>query len=308
MMKAADGARAWPRRVRVTRVEPAREDPDGPRVRAWHAVVAASMVEDSPATEAPAPDRLLDCLTTGASVVWTAAIGDRTVGLALLRPPSTGTVTTGRAQVHVHPAHRLRGVGGRLVTALAAEARARGLHGLIAAVPVAGAGDAFCLRHGMTRVRTLHHLLLSLRDMHPGWLDEMVAAEYPGYRLAETARPAPHGREHAVVGDVLLTITARHDREVVGCTEVVVPQGSGPRATQFDRPPAGGHHAMGLDLWAKAAMLRLLYDRYPHITQVATNVPGHQTTLLAVNRQLGFRLHHRTHEYRLDLTHNQRNR
>ncbi|MGK5553268.1 N-acetyltransferase family protein [Actinomadura kijaniata] len=300
MTRTAINARPWPTRVRVSRVEPAREEPDGPRVRAWHAVVAASMAQDAPGTAPAAPDRFHAHLTAGTTVVWTATRAGQVVGLAVLRLPSA--TVTGRAQVHVHPAHRRRGIGGRLVTALAAEARARGLYGVIAAVPAGGTGDAFCLRRGMTRLRTLHHLLLSLRELHPGWLDEMVAVEHPGYRLTETARIAPPGRQDAVPGDVLLTVAAEHGRRVVGCTEVVVPKDSGPHATQHDRPAADGHHGLGLDLWVKAAMLRLLYDQYPQVTQVATDNPERDAALLAVNRHLGFRLHHRITEYRLDIT------
>ncbi|MFI6517779.1 GNAT family N-acetyltransferase [Spirillospora sp. NPDC050679] len=293
-------ARSWPARVRITRVEPTVEEPDGPRVRAWHAVVAASMAQDLPGTEPVARDRFHAQLAAGATVVWTAVRAGRIVGLAVLRLPST--TATGRAQVHVHPAHRCRGIGGRLVAALTAEARALGLRGVIVAVPAGGSGDAFCLRRGLPRLRTLHHLLLSLREVRPGWLDEMVAVEHPGYRLAQTERIAGPGRRDAVPGDVLLTVAAEHERKVIGCTEVVVPQGRGRQATQRDHLPAHAHHGLGLDLWVKAAMLRLLYDQYPQVAQVATDNPGHDAALLAVNRQLGFRLHHRTNEYRLDVS------
>ncbi|WP_372452811.1 GNAT family N-acetyltransferase [Actinomadura parmotrematis] len=46
----------------------------------------------------------------------------------------------GRLQVHVHPAHRGRGAGGRLAAALAAEARDRAPPGVVVAVPAAGPG------------------------------------------------------------------------------------------------------------------------------------------------------------------------
>ena len=314
MTKAADDAWALPDQVSLTRVEPEREEPDGARVQAWHAVVAASMAQDAPGTAPVAPERFHACLTAATTVVWTATHAGRVVGLAVLRLPST--TSTGRAQVHVHPADRRRGVGDRLMRALLDEAQTRGLYGLIVAVPAGGSGDALCRRRGLTRARTLHHLLLSLREMHPGWLDEMVAAEHPGYRLTESVRIAPPGRDDtvrpggtrndsvlddALPGDVLLTVAAEHGRKVVGCTEVVVPRGSGPRVTQHDQPPAEGHHDLGLDLWVKAAMLRLLYDQYPQVTQVATDNPEHDTDLLAVNRHLGFRLHHRTNEYRLEI-------
>ncbi|MGI5170336.1 N-acetyltransferase family protein [Spirillospora sp. CA-253888] len=297
MSRAVDHARSWPARVRITRVEPAAEEPDGSRVRDWHAVVAASMVHDLPGTAPAALDRFHAHLTAGTTIVWTAARAGRVVGLAVLRLPST--TATGRAQVHVHPAHRRRGVGDRLVTALTAEARALGLGGVIVAVPAGGSGDAFCLRRGLTRLRTLHHLLLSLREAPPGWLDEMVAVEHPGYRLAETARIAAPGQQDAVPGDVLLTVAAEHGRKVVGCTEVVVPQGGGPRAARHDRAPV---HGFGLDLWGKAAMLRLLYDRYPQVGEAAADSPEHDAALLTVNGRLGLRLHHRTNEYRLDVT------
>ncbi|MBE1532130.1 GNAT family N-acetyltransferase [Actinomadura algeriensis] len=298
MTQAAD-ARSRSAGPRVVRAAPAREKPDGLRLRAWHAAVAASMAEDAPGTAPPPLDRFHAHLTAGATAVWTATRAGHVVGLGVLHLPSS--TAKGRAHVHVHPAHRRRGVGDRLVTALTAEARARGLHRVIVAVPAGGTGDAFCLRRGMTRLRTLHHLLLPLRDVHPGWLDEMVAVEHPGYRLTKTARIARPDREDAVPGDVLLTVAAEHGRKVVGCTEVVVPGGGASRATQHDRPPADDHHGLGLDLWVKATMLRLLYDDYPQVTQVATDTVENDAALLAVNRHLGFRLHHRTNEYRLDV-------
>ncbi|MBO2454167.1 GNAT family N-acetyltransferase [Actinomadura barringtoniae] len=379
MTKTAGEARSWPTRVRLSRVVPEREVPDGPRVRDWHSVVAASIAQDAPGTTPVTPERFHACLTAGTTIVWTATRGTRVLGLAVLRLPST--TSTGRAQVHVHPNHRRRGVGDRLMRALIDEAHARGLYSVIVAVPTGGTGDALCQKRGLTRLRTLHHLLLSLREMHPGWLDEMVAAEHPGYRLTETVRIARPGRDAMVSldtvppeaapeptpeaapeptpepsrdgvsdgtspdgtrpdgtpsdgvpadavppgavppnavpsgtvpsdavaaetlpGDVLLTVAAEHGRKVVGCTEVVVPGGSERRVTQHDHPPADGHHDLGLDLWVKAAMLRLLYDQYPQVTQVATDNPEGDTALLDVNRHLGFRLHHRTNEYRLEIT------
>jgi CubicO group peptidase (beta-lactamase class C family)/GNAT superfamily N-acetyltransferase len=305
MTKTVDGARSWPTRVRIACVEPSREEPGGACVRAWHAVVAASMAKDAPGTAPVAPERLHACLTTGKTVVWTATRAGQVVGLAVLRLPSASG--TGRAQVHVHPDYRGHGVGGQLMRALIAETRTRGLHSVIVAVPAGGTGDALCRRRGLSLLRTLHHLLLSLRDLHPAWLDEMVAVEHPGYRLTETARIASRGCDDTVLadarpGDVLLTVTAEHGRKVVGCTEVVVPAGGERRVTQHDHPAVDGHHDLGLDLWVKAAMLRLLYDQYPQVAQVATDSPEHDTALLAVNRHLGFRLHHRTNEYRLDVT------
>ncbi|MFC4910014.1 GNAT family N-acetyltransferase [Actinomadura gamaensis] len=304
MSRTVEDVLARAARVRVVRVRPEYEDPDGARLRAWHAVVAASTIQDTPGAAAVSPGRFHAHLTTGSTLVWTASRAGRVVGLAMLRLPTT--TATGRAQVHVHPDHRRRGVGDRLVKTLTVEAAERGLRGLIAAVPAGGTGDALCLRRGLVRLRTLHHLLLSLREVHPGWLDEMVTAEHPGYRLAETARIAPPGGEDAAAGalpgDVLLTVAAEHGRKVVACTEVVVPAGGGPRATQHDRRPEDGHHRLCLDLWVKAAMLRLLYDRYPQVREVATENHEHDAASLEVNRHLGFRLHHRVHEYRLDLT------
>ncbi|MCP2339430.1 GNAT family N-acetyltransferase [Actinomadura rupiterrae] len=295
--RGLEGARALRVRVRVARVRPEREEPDGLRVLAWHALVAASTALDTPGAAPASPARFHACLNSKATLVWTATRAGRVVGLAMLRLPAASG--TGRAQVHVHPDHRRRGVGGRLVDTLITEARARDLHGVIVTVPADGSGDALCVKRGLVRLRTLHHLLLSLRDVHPGWLDEMAAVEHPGYRLTETAQIMPPGRD-TLSGDVLLTVAAEHGRKVVGCTEVVVPAGGGTRATQFDQLPGDGHR-LGLDLWVKAAMLRLLYGRYPQVTQVVTDNPEHDAELLDVNRHLGFRMHHRVHEYRLDL-------
>lgn len=315
MTTAADDGRGEPVEAWITRVEPAGEEPDGARVRAWRAVVAASMAQDLPGTEPPALDRFHTCLATATTLVWTADRAGEVVGLAVLRLPAAAT--TGRAQVHVHPAHRRRGIGDRLVAALTTGARLRGLHTITVAVPAGGTGDAFCLQRGLVRLRTLHHLLLSLRHMHPSWLAELIAAEHPGYHLTGTTQITPPGRHHTIPADALLTITAEHNRKIASCTEVLVPgstqphatgpratqpRAPGPRATQHHHPPANSHHGLGLDLWVKAAMLRTLYNPHPQLTQIATNNPAHATTLLADNHHLGLRLHHRTNQYRLGLT------
>ncbi|MFG2002872.1 hypothetical protein ACGFNU_27290 [Spirillospora sp. NPDC048911] len=72
------------------------------------------------------------------------------------------------------------------MSALTSEVGRRGLHTIT--VAVGGTGDAFCVRRRLVHLRTLHHLPLGER--HPGWLDEMVAAEHPGYRLIGTERIA----------------------------------------------------------------------------------------------------------------------
>ncbi|MBO2453146.1 GNAT family N-acetyltransferase [Actinomadura barringtoniae] len=288
--------------VEVTRIEPGREGLDGPTVQAWHAVVTAALNEDLPGTVPDAFDRFSARLAAGATVVWTAVRTGQVAGLAILRRPSAAS--TGSAQVHVHPAHRRHGVGDRLLNALIAEAHTCGPHGVTLAVPVDGPGDAFCLRRGLTHLRTLHQQLLPLRDLHPGWLDEMVAAEHPGYRLTERTRLASPGHHGAVPGDVLLTVTAEHANGTAAHTEVVIADGLGPYATQHDHPPANEHHAPGLELWVKAAMLRLLYDQHPQVTHVTTDSPEHDAALLAVNSHLGFQRHHRTNEYRLGPTPN----
>ncbi|GAA4634042.1 GNAT family N-acetyltransferase [Actinoallomurus vinaceus] len=274
-------------------------EPAAEQVRAWHAVVVASMAHDLPGLAPPDLERFRMRLATGPTAAWAATVDGEVVGLAMLCLSTP--VATAKAQVHVHPAYRCRGIGSGLLAALAAEARARGRNGVILAAPADGPGDGLCLRRGLTRVRTLHHLLLSMDDVHPAWLDELVAVEHPGYRLAGTADVTRPGRRGRVPGDVLLTVAAEHARQVVGCTEVVIPGGIGTRVTQHDHPLVAGHRGLGLDLWIKAAMLRTLHDEYPQVDQVATDNAEHDADLLAVNRHLGFRLHHRTNEYRLDL-------
>ncbi|MFG2002871.1 hypothetical protein ACGFNU_27285 [Spirillospora sp. NPDC048911] len=66
-----------------------------PQVRAWHAVVAASMAWESPGMEPPPPAHL----ATASMIVWTATRADEVVGLAMLPIAAVSD----RAQVHVHP-------------------------------------------------------------------------------------------------------------------------------------------------------------------------------------------------------------
>ncbi|MBD0422739.1 GNAT family N-acetyltransferase [Streptomyces sp. TRM S81-3] len=244
--------------IAVPEVTPAHAD-------AWHQVVTASMAEDLPGVPPPTRNQSYARLSRPGPgsrlLTWLAydTGGGRTrpMGAATLRLfDRLGQEHLAETELHVHPDARRRGIGTRLLSAVVDEARSQGRRSLIAEAPASGAADLFCVRNGFRRALTLHHLLLSLEEVHRGWLDELTGADQPGYRtaawngtvpdtLADTfaaAKNAMNGmptgdRDHgalswdaervravaAVVagrGDTLLTVAAVHDDESDGTARI----------------------------------------------------------------------------------------
>lgn len=311
---------------------------------AWHRVVAAAIAHDLPGVPPPTPGQIHAQLTKPAldsqQLRWLAAAPDGTVtGVAALRLfSSPGQDHLAELRLHVDPAHRRRGTGSQLLSAVVAACRTEDRRSLITETTAGGPGAAFCDRWGFRRALDLDHLVLDLSRVDQGRIDELCDAGRAGYRLAGWTGTVPVDLADAFAaakgamndmpvgdldygtlrwdpdrvramaqvvsgrGDTLLTVSAVHDDgTMAGYTEVVLPQGGAGWAVQYDTAVVPAHRGHGLGVWVKAAMLRRLRTEHPHVATIETDNAEDNVHMLAVNRRLGFEVAWRTHEYQLDL-------
>ncbi|MFD7260152.1 GNAT family N-acetyltransferase [Streptomyces sp. NPDC059874] len=273
-------------------------------------------------------------------LTWLATGADGVpVGVAGLRVfTSPGQEHLAELELHVDPAHRRQGTGSLLLAAVVAACRAENRRSLIAAATADGPGEAFSERWGFRRALTLNHLMLRLNETARADLLQIADAEHPGYRLTGWTGTVPDGLADAFAaaknamndmpvgdldygsvawdadrvramakviadrGDTLLTIAAVHDDgTMAGYTEILLPQGSGPRAQQYDTAVVPAHRGHGLGLWVKAAMVRRLRAEHPDVVEIETDNADDNIHMLAVNHRLGFRSYRRTREFQLDV-------
>ena len=305
-------------------------------VAAWHDVVAASVARDLPGEPVPTLDQVHGQLTTpglaSRHLLWAATAEGEVRGVARLRLfDGSGRAHLGEFTIHVHPGHRRKGIGSRLLKAVAQAARDEKRRSLVVEASSETSGVAFLDASGFACVLSLSLLLLSVPDA--GGIEEIVHAEHPGYRLTRwlgvvpddlaetfaTAKTAmgdmPTGdmdygtstwdtdrvRDMAIVvekrGDTLLTVTAMHGDSIAGFTELVIPVGDGRRAIQYDTAVVPEHRGNGLGLWVKAAMLDWLRVEWPAVEEIETDNAEDNAHMLAVNERLGFRPLRQTRQY-----------
>ncbi|WP_030693415.1 GNAT family N-acetyltransferase [Streptomyces globisporus] len=276
--------------------------------------------------------RLLTWLATGADGI--------PVGVAGLRLfTSPGQEHLAELELHVDPAHRRLGAGSLLLSAAVAACRTENRRSLITTVAADGPGELFSERYGFRRALTLDHLVLRLDEPAGAGLPRIAEAERPGYRLtgwtgtvpddlAEAFADAKNAMNDMPVGDLdygsvawdadrvramaevvagrgdtLLTIAAVHDDgTMAGYTEILLPQGSGPRAQQYDTAVVPAHRGHRLGLWVKAAMVCRLRAEHPDVVEIETDNAEDNVHMLAVNHELGFRSYRRTRELQLDVS------
>ncbi|MFD7325740.1 GNAT family N-acetyltransferase [Streptomyces sp. NPDC059875] len=310
----------------------------------WHQIVAASMAHDLPGVPTPDPGQIHAQLTKPALgsrwLTWLATGADGVpVGVAGLRLfTSPGRDHLAEAELHVDPAHRRRGTGSLLLSAVVEACRTENRRSLIVAAAADSEGEAFSERWGFRPALTLDHLILRLDEMNEADLLRTADAEHPGYRLNGWTGTVPDdladafaaaknamndmpvgdldygnvawdadrvramGKVIADRGDTLLTIAAVHDDgTMAGYTEIPLSQGSGPRAQQYDTAVVPAHRGRGLGLWVKAAMVRRLRAEHPGVVEIETDNADDNGHMLAVNHRLGFRSYRRTREFQLDL-------
>ncbi|MFD3947955.1 GNAT family N-acetyltransferase [Streptomyces sp. NPDC058579] len=273
-------------------------------------------------------------------LTWLATGADGTpVGVAALRVfTSPGQDHLAELELHVDPAHRRLGTGSLLLEAAVAACRAENRRSLITTAPADGPGEAFSTRRGFRRAMTLDHLMLRPDELDRADLLLLADAEHPGYRLTGWTGTVPDALADAFAaaknamndmpvgdldygsvawdadrvramaevvaarGDTLLTIAAVHDDgTMAGYTEILLPQGSGPRAQQYDTAVVPEHRGHGLGLWVKAAMVRRLGAEHPGVVEIETDNADDNVHMLAVNHRLGFRSYRRTREFQLDV-------
>jgi GNAT superfamily N-acetyltransferase len=309
-------------------------------VAAWHDVLAASVANDLPEEPAPTLDQVHGELTTAGldshHLLWTATEGDDVVGVARLRLfDGPGRAHLGQFSIDVHPGHRRRGIGSRLLDTVAEAAREERRRCIVVEASSGTPGVAFLEARGFDCVLSLSLLLLDVQEA--GDVEEIVHADHAGYRLTRwlgvvpselaetfaTAKSAmgdmPTGemdygttdwdadrvRDMAEVvekrGDTLLTVAALHGDTIAGFTELVIPVGDGTRAIQYDTAVVPVHRGNGLGLWVKAAMLDWLRAEWPAVAEIETDNAEDNSHMLAVNERLGFRPLRKTRQYQYDL-------
>lgn len=311
---------------------------------AWHQVVADSMAHDLPGVPPPGPGQIYAQLTKPTldshRLTWLAAVADGVpVGVAGLRLfASPGRDHLAELELHVDPAHRRRGTGSLLLSAVVAACRTENRRSLIVEAPADSPGEAFCERWSFRRALSLDHLILRFDQMDEAGILQVGDAGHPGYRLTgwtgtvpddladdfaaaknamndmpvgdldygSVAWDADRVRAMAKViadrGDTLLTIAAVHDDgTMAGYTEILLPQGAPPRAQQYDTAVVPAHRGHGLGLWVKAAMVRRLRAEHPGVVEIETDNAEDNVHMLAVNHALGFRSYRRTREFQLDV-------
>ncbi|MGI5225700.1 GNAT family N-acetyltransferase [Actinoallomurus sp. CA-142502] len=308
-------------------------------VAAWHDVLAASVARDLPGEPMPTLDHVHGDLTTpgldSRDLRWTVRTGDVLTGVARLRLfDGPGRDHLGQVTIDVHPDHRRRGVGSRLLETVAEAARRERRRSLVVEASSDTPGAAFLEAKGFACVLSLSLLLLDVREVTG--ITEIVHAEHPGYHLTRwlgvvpdeladtfaTAKSAmgdmPAGdmdttttwdadrvRDMAEVvekrGDTLLTVGALHGGTIAGFTELVIPVGDGTRAIQSDTAVVPEHRGNGLGLWVKAAMLEWLRAEWPAVEEIETDNAEDNEHMLAVNERLGFRPLRKTRQYHYEL-------
>lgn len=273
-------------------------------------------------------------------LTWLAIGADGSpVGVAGLRVfTSPGQEHLSELELHVDPAHRRLGTGSLLLSAVVAACLTEKRRSLIAAAAADSPGEAFSERWGFRRALTLDHLILRLEELPEAALLQIADTAPPGYRLARWTGTVPDELADAFAsaknamndmpvgdldygsvawdadrvramakviadrGDTLLTIAAvHHDGTMAGYTEILLPQGSGPRAQQYDTAVVRAHRGHELGLWVKAAMVRRLRAEHAGVVEIETDNADDNAHMLAVNHRLGFRSYRRTREFQLDV-------
>lgn len=315
------------------------------QIRAWHSVVTAAQARDHPDEPPQTLEQTARRLTmpplNSRLFLWTAAVGGVTAGVAYLRLPiEQGDGRPAEIDVLVHPAHRRRGIGARLLSTAADAVRTHGTPAVVAQAISGTPAVPFLEAQGFRCVLVLAGLLLRVDDVDPAWLAATRAAGPPGYELVrwtgtvpdelaaafarakvamgdppahDPAAGAPTGqvrwdadrvREMAEVvakrGDDLYTVAALHGTAVAGFTEVVVPAGAAERAAQYDTAVVPEHRGRRIGIWVKAAMLEWLRAERPEVREIETDNADDNVHMLAVNEELGFRRLREFRDYQAD--------
>ncbi|RAY11148.1 GNAT family N-acetyltransferase [Actinomadura craniellae] len=313
------------------------DTPTDAQLRQWHRVVVAACAHDQP--DEPPLDfeqtraRLLVPKMASRTLLWAEPGPDGDLaGVAYLRLPDDPD-RAGEIDIHVRPEHRRGGIGTRLLAAAGGALRAGGCRTVFAQVVAGTPAVPFLEGRGFHCVLTLQSMLLRMAEVDPLEVARRVAEGRPGYRLRRWTGTVPNElagqlatakiamaegeqfrwdaarvREMAGVvaarGDDLYTVAALHGPsaapELAGFTEVVVPGAAPERAAQYDTAVVPEHRGRRLGIWLKAAMLDWLRAERPEVAEIETDNADDNASMLAVNRELGFRGQREYREYQAD--------
>jgi GNAT superfamily N-acetyltransferase len=272
---------------------------------------------------APPPDRRVRS--------WLATVDGRPVAAAHTRQHLDGVNdATVRLEVATPPAHRRHGLARRLaacVLPVLAEGGATSVYGW----PMDAAGEAFCLRLGMTERQQDSCNRLRIADLDAdrqrAWIDE-APARAAGYRLVGWVGATPDewverlarsldamvdaptddldwqpqrvtatqvleaDRAVDAAGyDMVRTLALAPDGSAAGMSELMVSRLRPSLARQGDTGVVAAHRGLRLGRWLKAENLRRALDHQPAIEVVETFNATSNAHMVAVNEAMGFRRH-----------------
>lgn len=246
----------------------------------------------------------------------------------------------GVVELVVHPEHRRRGLGRRLLGTAARRVYHEGFSMLGVEVIGDTPGVPFYEAAGFTRQYVETRSVLRLSSVDWTALGEMTRGVGDGYRieyypggptdprvLERYARAKAEGRDPEEddlelrpssydpvrLRDSLACLHRRgmkpyvvlavHEEtgEVAGLTEVVVPAQHPTRADQYDTIVTERHRGQGIDRAIKARMLFELRAAEPALTEVQTWNAQANVTMLKVNAELGYEPDREWYEYGADV-------
>ncbi|CCH28440.1 GNAT family N-acetyltransferase [Actinosynnema sp. NPDC047251] len=245
------------------------------------------------------------------------------VAVAYLRFPEDQNAHIVVVDVIVHPDHRRRGVGTKVLRHLAAEFAARGrrvVEGWL--VPEDGPGDLWGRGLGFRTVRAIARLRLDLATADRALWDVPPPA---GYRVARwpVAVPEEYLESYAVArgaihdapigqtefrppewtaervreyeaqareqGNDQRVVVALHGDTVVGLSEVLIVPHHPQECYQGDTAVLTAHRGHRIGLWLKGEMARWLTEDRPEVRRLSTATEGDNDHMIRVNHEMGFR-------------------
>ena len=256
--------------------------------------------------------------------------GGRPLARASLALPVAHNTHLAVVLLYVHPDHRRRGIGTRLLRELVEVMEADGRTDVVTDINEGHDGERFFARLGgelglPQRISRLHLTTLD-RELIARWMREGEAAE--GYSLVEWHRRCPDelvesyvivkaAMNNAPVDDLPIgdrvhtvesvreneaeleaaelekwTIAARHDAtgDLAGFTEVIFIHDAPEHAWQGGTGVLPEHRGHRLGRWMKAAMADRILDRRPDLRYIDTENAYSNGPMLAINVEMGFEI------------------
>ncbi len=305
---------------------------------AWLRAYNRALANDLPGDPLWGPNRLRDYLTVTMPgerrLTWLTEDDGDVIGYGrLLLMYGMGVV-----ELFVVPGVRGKGVGGRLLTAMADRAVEEGFTSLGLEVVGGTCAVDFYRNHGFNHAYTEMRSILDLTTVDWSHLAEMAEGISHGYRIEYLPGTLPEEmlaayaeakqvRQAEPTGDLelrpssydvdrlrasLLCLNARgmkpycvvavHERTetIAGLTELVVPAQHPTRADQYDTIIVPEHNGYGLARAIKARMLLELRREEPQLRDVQTWHAADREQLQQINTELGFKADREWREYEVD--------